>query len=58
MHQVSYMAVKLGSLNAQRALKALGANIKTARLKRRIAVKGFAERIRALLSLKAMGSCG
>lgn len=39
------MAVRSGSPNAQRALQALGANIKTARLKRRIAVKGFAERI-------------
>lgn len=39
------MAVKISSLNARRALKALGANIKTARLKRRISVNGFAERI-------------
>tara|TARA_R110000751_G_scaffold8822_6_gene34073 strand:+ start:1442 stop:1828 length:387 start_codon:yes stop_codon:yes gene_type:complete len=39
------MAVKTGSLNARRALEALGANIKTARLKRRISVKGFAERV-------------
>lgn len=39
------MAVKVSSLNARRALEALGANIKTARLKRRISVKGFAERI-------------
>ena len=39
------MAVKLNSLSARRALEALGANIKTARLKRRISVKGFAERI-------------
>lgn len=39
------MAIKVGSLNARRALEALGANIKTARLKRRISVKGFAERI-------------
>ncbi len=38
------MAVKINSLNARRALEALGANIKTARLKRRISVKGFAER--------------
>jgi transcriptional regulator with XRE-family HTH domain len=39
------MAVKIGSLNARRALEALGANIKTARLKRRISVQGFAERV-------------
>lgn len=32
------------SLNARRALESLGANIKTARLKRRISVKDFAER--------------
>jgi len=36
--------VRIGSPNARRALEALGANIKTARLKRRISVKGFAER--------------
>lgn len=39
------MAVKISSLNARRALEALGANIRTARLKRRISIKGFAERI-------------
>jgi transcriptional regulator with XRE-family HTH domain len=39
------MAVKVSSLNARRALETLGANIKTARLKRRISVKGFAERV-------------
>ncbi|MEM9308826.1 MAG: helix-turn-helix transcriptional regulator [Pseudomonadota bacterium] len=39
------MAVKVRSVSARRALEALGANIKTARLKRRISVKGFAERI-------------
>ena len=38
------MTVNINSLNARRALAALGANIKTARLKRRISVKGFAER--------------
>ncbi len=38
------MAVKVNSVSARRALKALGTNIKTARLKRRISVKGFAER--------------
>lgn len=41
---MSNMVVKIGSPNARRALEALGANIKTARLKRRISVKGFAER--------------
>ena len=39
------MAVKVNSVSARRALEALGANIKTARLKRRISVKGFVERI-------------
>ena len=39
------MAVKVNSVSARRALEALGANIKTARLTRRISVKGFAERI-------------
>ncbi len=39
------MAIKMSSLNARRALEALGVNIKTARLKRRISIKGFAERI-------------
>ena len=39
------MAVKVKSVRARRALEALGANIRTARLKRRISVKGFAERI-------------
>ena len=39
------MAGKVSSVSARRALEALGANIKTARLKRRISVKGFAERI-------------
>lgn len=39
------MTVKVSSLNARRALEVLGANIKTARLKRRISVKGFAERV-------------
>ncbi|MCF6274675.1 MAG: helix-turn-helix domain-containing protein [Robiginitomaculum sp.] len=32
-------------MSARRALEALGANIKTARLKRRISIKGFAGRI-------------
>jgi len=39
------MTIKLNSINANRALGALGANIKTARSKRRISVKSFAERI-------------
>ena len=39
------MTIKLNSASANRALGALGANIKTARSKRRISVKGFAERI-------------
>lgn len=39
------MTVNINSLSARRALVALGANIKTARRKRRISVKGFAERI-------------
>jgi len=39
------MTVKINSVSARRALEALGANIKTARLKRRISVKGFAERV-------------
>ena len=38
------MAVKVGSPAARRALASLGENIRTARLKRRISVKGFAER--------------
>lgn len=33
------------SLNASRALEALGNNIKTARLKRRISVKDFSDRV-------------
>ena len=41
------MTAKARSVSAHRALEALGANIKTARLKRRISVKGFAERIGA-----------
>jgi len=39
------MAGKVSSLNARRSLRALGSNLKTARLKRRISVKGFAERV-------------
>ena len=39
------MATKTKSIRARRALEALGRNVKTARLKRRISIKGFAERI-------------
>jgi len=39
------MAKKVFSLRARKALKALGANVKTARLKRRISIEGFAERV-------------
>jgi len=39
------MAEKVFSLRARKALKALGANVKTARLKRRISIEGFAERV-------------
>ena len=35
----------MASPNAQRALRSLGENLKIARLKRRISIKGFAERI-------------
>ena len=39
------MAVRVTSPSARRALQSLGANLKVARLKRRIPVKGFAVRI-------------
>ena len=39
------MAAKVNSVSARRALAALGTNIKTARLKRRISMKDFAQRI-------------
>jgi len=39
------MAIKVNSLNAQRALEQLGDNIKIARLKRRISLQDFADRI-------------
>ncbi|KJS25300.1 MAG: hypothetical protein VR75_11720 [Hyphomonadaceae bacterium BRH_c29] len=39
------MTTRIASLSARRALKSLGANLKTARLKRRISLKDFAERI-------------
>lgn len=39
------MAASIASPSAQRALKSLGANLKTARLKRRISLKDMAERI-------------
>jgi len=38
------MTVKISSPSAKRALEAFGANLRTARLKRRISIKGFAER--------------
>jgi len=38
------MTLKIGSPGAKRALEALGSNLRTARLKRRISIKGFAER--------------
>lgn len=38
------MTVKIGSLRAKHALEELGANLRIARLKRRISIKGFAER--------------
>ena len=38
------MAVKIKSIQARRALESLGRNIRMARLKRRIPVKGLAER--------------
>ncbi len=41
------MKAKIGSLVAERAIKTLGDNIRTARLKRRIAIKDFAERVGA-----------
>ena len=41
------MTASLSSPSAQRALRSLGENLKIARLKRRISVKGFAERIGA-----------
>ncbi len=39
------MSIRVNSLSARNALKALGANVKTARVKRRISIEGFAERI-------------
>ena len=38
------MTLKVSSPGAKRALEELGSNLKTARLKRRISIKGFAER--------------
>lgn len=38
------MTLKIGSPGAKRALEELGSNLRTARLKRRISIKGFAER--------------
>lgn len=39
------MGLSITSLQARRALKSMGSNIKTARLKRRISIADFAERI-------------
>ena len=39
------MTVKIQSTTAQRALNTLGADLKTARLKRRMSVKDFADRM-------------
>lgn len=39
------MTVKVNAVSARRAREALGANIKTARLKRRISMRDFAQRI-------------
>tara|TARA_R110002126_G_scaffold39191_9_gene116452 strand:- start:322 stop:705 length:384 start_codon:yes stop_codon:yes gene_type:complete len=38
------MTLKISSPSAKRALEAVGANLRTARIKRRISIKGFAER--------------
>ena len=40
-----YMAPKVNSLRVRRALESMGFNIKTARIKRRISIEDFAERI-------------
>ena len=39
------MADNVFSMRARKALKVLGGNVKTARLKRRISIEGFAERV-------------
>ena len=39
------MPAKIASINARKALETLGADIKTARIKRRFSIKDFAERI-------------
>ncbi|MCF6221433.1 MAG: helix-turn-helix domain-containing protein [Robiginitomaculum sp.] len=39
------MPAKIVSINARKALETLGTDLKTARLKRRISIKSFAERI-------------
>ena len=39
------MPAKIGSINARKALETLGTDLKTSRLKRRISIKSFAERI-------------
>lgn len=45
MNEWSYMANRIPSPRARRALQSLGSNLKVARLKRRFPVKEFAERI-------------
>jgi len=47
------MNAKINSQAADRSLKRLGAQLKTARIKRRISMKGFAERIGASQSTVA-----
>lgn len=42
---MSYMAPKTSSLKVRRALESMGSDIKTARIKRRISIEDFAERI-------------
>ena len=39
------MAIKVNSVSARNALKSLGVNVKTARVKRRISIEGFAGRV-------------
>lgn len=41
---MSFMTVRISSPGAKRALEEFGANLRTARIKRRISIKGFAER--------------
>ena len=44
-YKMPYMAPKVNSLRVRRALESMGFNIKTARIKRRISIEDFAERI-------------